>query len=105
MPPDEVRNVVHVRPGPRGDRRETDGSERREDGGGPPVRAMPGESGEGRRTTALDRALEGGGCHPIDDDEDELLGAHFASVRSPAYRSGARRRSRKASAGSASASR
>ena len=46
-----------------------------------------------------------GGRHPVDDDENELLACHFASVRNPAYRSGERRRRRAASTGSASASR
>jgi len=43
-----------------------------------------GKQGERGRATAFDCALERGGCHPVDDDEDELLACHFASVRSPA---------------------
>ena len=55
MPPDEVRDVVHVRPGAGHDRRETDGRERREDGRRAPVApCLLGQKRKGRRTTALD---------------------------------------------------
>src|SRR3954471_336702 len=104
MPPDEVRDPVILRAGTGRDRRQTDRGQRRKDGGGVCVVASRCERGERRCSAALDGALERGGGHAVDDDEDELL-AHFASVRSPAYRSGARRRRRAAMAGSASASR
>ena len=94
VPPDEMRDVVHVGPGAGRDRREADGRERREDRRRAAVRALLGEQRERGRAAAVDGALERGGRHAVDDDEDELLGAHFASVRRPAYRSGARRRRR-----------
>ena len=67
-----------------GDRRKADGRERREHRRRAPVTRVLGEEGERRRAAALDGALERGGRHPVDDDEDELLGGHLARVRSPA---------------------
>ena len=84
VPPDEMRDVMHVGPGAGHDRREADRREGREDGRRAAVRALLGEERERRCAAAVDGALERRGRHAVDDDQDELLGAHFASVRRPA---------------------
>ncbi len=105
MPPDEMRDVVHAGPGAGRDRREADRRERRKDRRRAAVHAVRGEERERGCAAAFDRTLEAGGRQPVDDDQDELLHAQsFASVRRPEYFSGARRRSRAATAGRASAS-
>ena len=73
VPPDEVRDPVHVGTGAGDDRGEADRRERREHGGRAPVDAVLGEIRERGRAAALDGALERGGRHPVDDDEDDFL--------------------------------
>ena len=74
VPPDEVRDPVHVGTGAGDDRGEADRRERGKHGGRATVDAVLGEIGERRRAAALDGALERGGRHPVDDDEDDFLG-------------------------------
>ena len=66
--------------------------------------AVLGEQRERRRAPPSTARSNAAGVMPSTTMRMSFL-PHFASVRSPAYRSGARRRSRSASAGSASASR
>jgi hypothetical protein len=86
MPPDEVRDVVHVGTGPRRDRRQAHRRQRREDRRRAVIVAVLGKERERRRPSAGDGALESGGRQPVHDDQDELLSRHqsLASVRSPA---------------------
>src|SRR5215472_3555904 len=107
VPPDEMRDLVHVGKRAGRDRGEAYGCERGEDGRGTAVLALVGEEAQRRRV----HRLEHGRCQAVDDDEDDGLRAartghqSRASVRSPACVSGVRLRSRTPTTGTATASR
>ena len=97
MPPDEMRDVMHVRARPGRDRREAHRRERREDRRRAPVRAVLGEERERRRAVAVEARSKPAGVIPSTTIRTSFFGRHqsFASVRNPAYRSGARLRNRR----------
>ena len=110
VPPDEVRDLVDVGMGSGRDRREADrrerGKRRRRAAERPALR----ERRQRRRRLCAERPLQHGRRQPVDHDEDELRRCaalacgHFASVRSPACRSGSFRARRAARAGTSTAS-
>ena len=110
VPPDEVRDLVDVGMGSGRDRRQADGSERRERRRRAAERPPLRECRQRRRRLRAESPLQHRRRQPVDHDEDELrlraapAGGHFASVRSPACRSGSFRARRAASAGTSTAS-
>src|SRR5581483_10869809 len=72
VPPDEMRNVMDVRPGAGRDRRQAHGRQRWEDRRSAAVIAVCGKKRECGRA-ALGGALERLRRHAVDDDQDELL--------------------------------
>jgi hypothetical protein len=81
--PDEVRNLMHVRAGACGDRRQAHRRQRREDRDGAAVGAELGEPRQPGRRGRPEGGLEHRRGQAVDDGEDELA-RHFASVRRPA---------------------
>jgi hypothetical protein len=73
VPPDEVRDPVHVRMRARGDRGEADRRQRGERGDPAAVASVAGEERERGGGAGLDRVLEHRGREAVDDDEDQLL--------------------------------
>ena len=100
MPPDEVRDLVHVGMRSRGDRREADRRQRREGRRRAPVGAVLGEEPDRGRVGCFEHRRR----QAVDDHEDDGLQSR-ERTRSPAWRSGDRRRRRAPSRGTASASR
>ena len=94
--PDEMGDLVHVWECTCRQRRQADRCQRREDGDRPAVRAELEQRRERRRRASLDSSLQHRRRQAVDDGDDQLLPLHgyFASVRRPAYRSAARRRTR-----------
>ena len=90
VPPDEVRDLVHVRVRPGGDRGEADRGERRECRRGAAERARLRERGQRRGRRRAEGRLEHGRGEPVDDDEDELAAHRDVTSRACAARHAAR---------------
>ena len=79
VPPDDVRNAVHVRPAPCRDGAQADRGDGRERAHPARVLALRSEVGQHRQPSVLDPSLQRGRREPVDHAEDELL-AHEISV-------------------------